>query len=86
MTQAMTCSRAAPGLMTLRGGAGADTLDGGPGNDILYGGMALTAADDGVTDTFVFTPDGLGSDDILDFHVETGYCYYSELDDGTYCY
>ncbi len=43
----------------LNGGAGDDTLNGGAGDDDLTGG-----ADD---DIFVFTPDGTGTDTIVDF-------------------
>ena len=53
-----------PGNDKLYGGAGDDTLNGGPGDDDLTGdGTGTTAG----ADTFVFTPDGMGSDVILDF-------------------
>lgn len=52
----------------LMGGAGRDMLNGGTGDDTLNGG----AGDDDLTggtgdDIFVFTPDGTGTDTIVDF-------------------
>ena len=57
----------------IMGGAGRDKLNGGAGDDTLNGG----AGDDDLTggagdDTFVFTPDGSGTDTIVDFTREIG--------------
>ena len=59
-----------PGNDKLYGGAGSDTLNGGPGDDDLQGDAVVGA--NTAADTFVFTPDGMGSDVILDFSNDAG--------------